>query len=85
MKKILAVLLLLFIFPLFARAADQVEINTASLQQLETLAGIGATIGQRIIDDRPYASVDDLVDVKGIGDKTLQKSAFQRKRLSAPR
>jgi len=54
-------------------ALDKVDINTATLQQLDTLTGIGPTYAQRIIDGRPYSSVDDLDRVKGIGPATLQK------------
>lgn len=56
-----------------ASAAGQVEINTASLEQLDELTGVGPAIAQRIVYSRPYVSVDDLLRVKGIGEKTLQK------------
>lgn len=50
-----------------------VDVNTASLAQLDTLTGIGPVYAQRIIDGRPYSSVDDLLRVSGIGPVTLQK------------
>ena len=59
--------------PFSVLAFDMVEINTASLEQLDTLIGIGPIYAQRIIDGRPYSSVDDLIRVSGIGEKTLQK------------
>lgn len=54
-----------------------VNINTATKQQLDTLPGIGEVLSQRIIDYRnangPFRSVDDLLKIKGIGEKTLAK------------
>lgn len=73
MKYIAVVLSILLFFPASLLAANAVELNTALLAQLDELVGIGPAIGQRIIDGRPYASVDDLAKVKGIGEKTLQK------------
>jgi len=58
----------------FARPAlCLVDINTASLAELQTLPGIGPVLSQRVVDGRPYESLDDLTRVKGIGPKTLNK------------
>jgi len=74
MKKLLvALLLVLFVFPGFAMAA--VDINTATAEQLEVLKGIGPAKAKAIIEYRtkngPFKSVDDLEKVKGMGRKTI--------------
>lgn len=47
---------------------EKLSINTASAEQLQTIPGIGETMAQRLIDNRPYPNLEALKSVKGIGD-----------------
>jgi len=79
MKKVLifSAIFLFFLCPVFIFASGTVDINNASLEQIETLTGIGPVKGQAIINDRPFSSIDDLDRVKGIGSATIQKIKTQ--------
>ena len=47
--------------------------NTATGKELQSIKGIGPVLAARIIAGRPYKTVDDLLKVKGIGQKRLEK------------
>ena len=63
--------------PASSSPAWPVDLNTADLEQLDTLPGVGPVTAQAIFDYReengPFQSVDDLVNVYGIGEKTVEK------------
>ena len=52
-----------------------VNLNSATGEQLETLPGVGPVTAQKILDWRTthgaFSSVDELLEVDGIGEKTL--------------
>src|SRR5438093_1213915 len=54
-----------------------VDINSADVEKLTSLPGIGPAIAQRIVDYRkehgPFKSVDELVNVRGIGERLLAR------------
>ena len=60
-----------------AEPAAIVNLNTASVKDLETLPGIGAKTAERIIEYRqkngPFKKIEELMNVQGIGEKSFLK------------
>lgn len=59
--------------------SDQLNINTATAQQLEALPMIGPKLAQDILHYRdehgPFSTIGQLLDIPGIGEKTLETIA----------
>jgi competence protein ComEA len=59
-----------------AALTGPIDINRAPVEELQKLPGIGPKLSQAIVEEReraPFASVDDLRRVRGIGGKTLER------------
>ena len=60
-----------------AATPDKVNLNTATVEQLQTLPGIGSVTAKTIIEYRAkvgkFNKVEEIINVKGIGEKVFQK------------
>lgn len=60
-----------------AAAVSVIAVNSATVEQLQTLPGIGEVTARRIVEYRkahgPFRQAEDLLQVKGIGAQTLEK------------
>jgi competence protein ComEA len=71
-----------------AASDGKVDINTASVEELAQLKGVGKALGNRIIDYRkangPFQKPEDITKVKGIGPAILEKNKEKIKVSSPP-
>ncbi|MDQ0876993.1 competence protein ComEA [Paenibacillus sp. V4I3] len=60
-----------------ARSTGQLDLNTATLKQLDEIPGIGESKARAILDYRlkkgRFSRIEELIEVKGIGEKMLEK------------
>ena len=73
MRRIILTFILLIILPFLSGACreEEIDANSASKSELGKLTGMGSVKARAIIDARPFSSVNDLTDVKDVGEKTL--------------
>jgi len=81
-KKLLLSLMMVMLLSMgFAVAADKVNINTATKEELVMLPGVGESTADAIIMYREqngsFKNVEELDNVKGIGDKKMEKLSGQ--------
>lgn len=55
------------------RDGEKLDANKATVDEIVLLPGVGQVLAERIVDGRPYASLDDLRRVPGLGSKTLER------------
>ncbi|MBC2736796.1 MAG: helix-hairpin-helix domain-containing protein [Desulfobacteraceae bacterium] len=81
MKKVLVLMLMVCFMavmaaPIVATGSDTININTASVDELTQLQKVGPKTAENIVAYRdangPFKTVDDLKNVKGVGDKILE-------------
>ncbi len=60
-----------------APSGEKINVNTATLEQLQTLPGVGPAIAKSIVEYRSkvgkFTKIEDLLNVKGIGEKKFQR------------
>ena len=79
MKLIIFLLLTVILFANVSALCSegQINVNSASAEELDKLSGIGPAKAQEIINSRPFNSIDDLIKVRGIGNVTLSNIKTQ--------
>ena len=63
--------------PAAAKPAVQVNLNTATVADLQELPGVGAKVAARIVEYRqkqgPFKRIEELMNIQGIGEKSFLK------------
>jgi len=88
-KKILISILSLLVFTVFLACFDynsKTDIHESTYQQIIEIHDVGTILNKRIQEyliDNPTCDIDDLIDIKGIGPKTLKniKEKFRYEKL----
>lgn len=60
-------------YGLSALSPNNISLNTASLEELDTLPGVGQVTAQKIVDNRPYTTTDELLSKKVVNQSTFDK------------
>jgi hypothetical protein len=55
-----------------AEGSIRVNLNTATLTELESIPGIGEVLTKQIVAKRPYTSIEQLLQIRGIGPTSLE-------------
>ena len=75
---VLEVVILTLVFGMVSYAEQgTINVNTATVEELQWLPGVGEKIAQNIVDFRqangPFSSLDDLLKITGIGERRLEE------------
>lgn len=78
LKSLIISMLVVLLMAVAPAWADSVNINSASVRELQQVDGIGVKTAEKIVAYRnehgPFKSVDELLKVKGFGKKKLEKA-----------
>jgi competence protein ComEA len=78
LSAVLIVLSLLLSVPAFAESPGPVNVNTADVEALSSLKGIGQSRAEAIVAYReangPFRSLHELTQVRGIGERTIEEN-----------